>query len=83
MRNRSTFFALLATVLLLIVGIIGWMSTGPQRSARMNVLEQNATDPMAAEMACIDAVLQDNGLRAEQIEARMGACRSGGAGRKQ
>lgn len=79
MNRRLSLMISVAALLLLAICLGVWITSNPQSGPRATLPDRNATDPMAAEMICIDQVLQDRNLEADQVDMRLAACKGGGS----
>lgn len=74
--RRIGIAILVAVAMAIGIGFTAWRLSNPQRPASiLNVAEENAANPYAAELVCVDQVLADNRLAANQVETRLAACR--------
>ena len=46
----------------------------------IDAADENATEPLHQEMDCIDRLLQNNDMEANEVQPALARCRTGGAG---
>ena len=46
----------------------------------LNAVDENAVDPLRTEMACIDGVISNHQLNANEVQPRLDACRGSSSG---
>ena len=74
--QRNIIIALLAVILLLAAVLAFVLLRGQPGAApiSVNAAEANATEPYHQEMDCIDRMLRNNELLANQVEAELARC---------
>ncbi len=72
-RRELLVLASLAIMAVVAVVVVFSMQTGSPRAPVLNVAEP--VDPLKQEMACVEAVLSNNRLEANQVQPALDACR--------
>jgi hypothetical protein len=74
-RKILLVLAILVPVLLVAAALLWQRPLRPAPAA--GPPDENAAEPLVAEMACIDRVLQNRSLKAEEVQPALDRCRSG------
>lgn len=75
MQRKILFgFAILIS-LLAVAALLSRLPSRPAPSAAP--ADENAAEPLLVEMACIDRVLQNRSLKAEEVQPALDRCRRG------
>jgi flagellar basal body-associated protein FliL len=81
--QRNIIVALAVLVLLLALALASvLLPRGESGSApiAVNAADETAVEPYHQEMDCIDRLLQDNSLGANEVEPALARCQGGGSG---
>jgi len=79
MSRRLLPFLAILVVVLLVAGLILLMQPRrPSLAPSAGLPEANALDPVRAEMACVDRVLQNRAMKSEDVQPALDRCRAGG-----
>ena len=78
--NRPMLSILALLALIVAVGALFLlMEPGTPPPAPANAPEPEAVDPLKAEMACVDRVIQNRNMAPEDVQPAIARCRAGGS----
>ena len=80
--QRMVILALAVLALALGATLAYVLLRGPHQAPPMSIdaADENASEPLRQEMTCIDQLLQDRNLRANEVEPALARCEGGPSG---
>lgn len=78
-RRQLPFIAILFVLLLAATLVLLLRPSAPSAPPPPILAEENALDPVRAEMECIDGVVSNRNLKSEDVQRAIDGCRSQGA----